>query len=167
MYIYFLSLPSFWTLNIKRFWFLFSIAWRRKPANHLKGCRLFCDFMCWKEQKKIANKVLPRSHSEEITMNGTYSMTNIRTLNLFFERKWELWKIKRVKGVLVIIRALGTTPKKLHGGVPLWNINSGIELAALNSKNSVSLIIKDPPKRPWRRLIATWWWDWNFRYGHT
>ena len=124
--------------------------------------------MCWKEQeKKMQNKVLPRSHSEEITVNGKpHSIANIRTLNLFFEREWELWKIKRVKGVPVIIRALGTIPKRLEEY--LWNINAGIELVALNSKNSVSGISKDPPpKRPWRRLIATWWWDRNFRHGHT
>ena len=49
---------------------------------------------------------------------------------------------------------LGTTPKRLHGGVPMKH-NAGIELASLNSKNSVSGISNDPSKRPWRRLVAT------------
>ena len=42
-----------------------------------------------------------------------------------------LWKIKSVKVVLVIIRVLGTIPKRMKEY--LRNINSGIELAALQS----------------------------------
>ena len=39
-----------------------------------------------------------------------------------------------------IIRALGAIPKTMEEY--LWNINAGIELAALNSKNSVSGVSK-------------------------
>ena len=45
-----------------------------------------------------------------------------------------------VKVVPNIIRALGTIPKRMEEY--LRNINAGIELAAVNSKNSVSGISK-------------------------
>ena len=48
--------------------------------------------------------------------------------------------MESVKVVPNIIRALGTIPKRIEEY--LRNINAGIELAALNSKNSVSGISK-------------------------
>ena len=49
-------------------------------------------------------------------------------LDLAIEIK-ELWKMKRVKVVPVVIGVLGTIPKRLEDY--LRNINAGIELAAL------------------------------------
>lgn len=56
--------------------------------------------------------------------------------------------MKSVKVVPVMIGALGTTPKRLEDY--LRNINACWDRVGrtLNSKNSVSLISKDPPKRP-------------------
>ena len=70
------------------------------------------------------------SHSKEIT-EKPYLIANIGTLNLLFWTRMSLWKIKSVKVVLVIIRVLGTIPKRMKEY--LRNINSGIELAALQS----------------------------------
>ena len=50
-------------------------------------------------------------------------------LDLAFEIK-KLWKMKRVNVVPIVIRALGTVPKKLEEHL-VTDINVGIELAAL------------------------------------
>ena len=78
-----------------------------------------------------AVKVILVSHSEEITVNEKQHKD---TEFMFLEREWELWKMESVKVVPNIIRALCTIPKRMEEY--LWNINAGIELAALNSKNS-------------------------------
>ena len=67
-----------------------------------------------------AVKVILVSHSEEITVNKKLHKD---TEFIFLEREWELWKMKSVKVVLNIIRALSIIPKKMEEY--LRNINAG------------------------------------------
>ena len=75
----------------------------------------------------------------------------------------ELWKMKSVKVVLVVIGALVAIPKRLEGY--LKNINAGIELTAL--QRTVLL----GSARILRRVLEVWgsllrpdtWLDWNFQ----
>ena len=66
-------------------------------------------------------------------------------VNKYLDQAFEiknLWKMKRVKVVPIVIGALGTVPKKLEEHQT--DINVGIELAALQ-KTVAAGISKDPP----------------------
>ena len=166
MCIYFLSFPSFRTLSLKTVLILIFDRLTVKTTKSPKGTStlFWFDVLEGAEENckiKFFHDRIPKKSlwmKSHIQFNSQHKGPEFIFLN-------ENESCGRVKLSQFIIRALGSIPKRL--AEYLWSINSGIELAALNSKKSVSGISKDPPKGLWRRLVATWWWDWNFRYGHT
>ena len=82
-------------------------------------------------------------------------------LDLAIEMK-ELWKMKSVKVVLVVIGALGTIPERLEDY--LKNIKAGIEEAALHR----TVLLGSERIQVWDSLLRPdAWWDWNIQRWQT